>query len=49
MEGLASQLAGSGNTMMYGDGGGNTITHHYAGTLDKPKKKRKRKCKKNQK
>ena len=24
--------------MAYGSGEGNTVTHHYAGTIDKPKK-----------
>lgn len=36
MEGLAA----SGVTNTYGSGEGQNTTHHYAGTVDKPKKKK---------
>lgn len=37
-EGLAAQSAGVTNT--YGDGKSNTTTHYYAGSKNKPKKKK---------
>lgn len=39
---------GLGAMMTYGDGGGNTTTHHYAGTIENKgkKKPKKGKCKK---
>ena len=42
-EGLAAQAAG---VHMYGSGSGNTVTHSYGGTIDKPKEKKKVACKK---
>ena len=42
-QGLAASSAG---TQVYGDGRGNTTTHHYAGTVDS-KGKKKVACKKN--
>lgn len=42
-EGLASVMAGA---QMYGNGSGNTTTHAYGGTVDKPKKTTKKKVKK---
>lgn len=30
---------GLAHTMVYGDGSGNTVTHHYAGNIDKSKKR----------
>lgn len=42
-EGLASVMAGA---QTYGDGSGNTTTHAYGGTVDKPKKTTKKKVKK---
>jgi len=44
MEGLAANLAGVTNT--YGSGEGQNTKHYYAGALDKPKKKVKKKKKK---
>lgn len=42
-QGLAASLAG---TQTYGNGSGNTTTHAYGGTVDKPKGKKKMACKK---
>lgn len=33
-QGLAAQAAG---VQMYGSGSGNTVTHSYGGTIDRPK------------
>lgn len=39
MEG-SDGLAAHAVTNMYGSGEGNTVTHHYAGTINKTKKKK---------
>lgn len=36
-----------GLAQMYGQGSGNTVTHSYGGTIDKPKQKTKKKKVKN--
>jgi hypothetical protein len=43
-QGLA---ASSASTQTYGNGSGNTVTHHYAGAVDKKKVKEKKNKPKN--